>query len=139
MTSNGAPDFDRSADIVVVGFGCAGLAAAITAWRAGAETIVLEKQAADAHTPSTRMSGGMMMATTDVAKATAYLDRCAGGMVPRDVSEAWAARAIGLIEWLHEIAPELDLARVGGAEHPNSRVRMRSASTSRAARRRDST
>lgn len=118
MTSKGVPAFDRSADIVVVGFGCAGLAAAITAWRAGADTIVLEKQSADAHTPSTRMSGGMMMATTDVAKATAYLDRCAGGMVPRDVSEAWAARAIGLIEWLHEIAPELDLARVGGAEHP---------------------
>jgi succinate dehydrogenase/fumarate reductase flavoprotein subunit len=118
MTAGAAKAFDRSADIVVVGFGCAGLAAAITAWRAGAETLVLEKQPADAHTPSTRMSGGMMMATTDVAKAAAYLDRCAAGMVPRDVSEAWAARAIGLIEWLHEIAPELDLKRVGGAEHP---------------------
>lgn len=110
--------FDQSADIVVVGFGCAGLAAAITAWRAGAETLVLEKQAADAHTPSTRMSGGMMMATTDVERATRYLDHCAGGMVPRDVSAAWASRATTLIDWLHEIAPELDLNRVGGAEHP---------------------
>ena len=118
MGSAGTRAFDRSADIVVVGFGCAGLAAAITAWRAGAEVLVLEKEPADAHTPSTRMSGGMMMATTDVGKATAYLDRCAGGMVPRDVSEAWARRATGLIDWLLEIAPELNLARVGGAEHP---------------------
>lgn len=119
MTSSGPMTFDRSTDIVVVGFGCAGLAAAITSWRAGAETLVLEKQSQDAHTPSTRMSGGMMMATTDVGKATRYLDRCAGGMVPRDVSKAWAERAIGLIDWLHEIAPELDLRRVGGAEHPD--------------------
>ncbi|MGO4388694.1 FAD-dependent oxidoreductase [Microvirga sp. 2YAF29] len=119
MTSASHMTFDRSADIVVVGFGCAGLAAAITAWRAGAETLVLEKQSPDAHTPSTRMSGGMMMATTDVEKATRYLDHCAGGMVPRDVSEAWAIRALGLIDWLHEIAPELDLCRVGGAEHPD--------------------
>ena len=109
--------FDRSADIVVVGFGGAGLAAAFTAWRGGAETIVLEKQAEDAHTPSTRMSGGMMMATTDVEKAATYLDRCAGGMVPRDVSLAWAQRATTLIDWLLEIAPDLNLQRVGGAEH----------------------
>lgn len=111
--------FDQSADIVVVGFGCAGLAAAITGSRMGAEVLVLEKQPQDAHTPSTRMSGGMMMATTDVEQATRYLDRCAGGMVPRDVTEAWARRAMGLIDWLHEIAPELDLRRVGGAEHPD--------------------
>ncbi|WP_438362851.1 FAD-dependent oxidoreductase [Nioella halotolerans] len=116
----GAADmnFEHSADIVVVGFGCAGLAAAITAWRAGAETLILEKQAQDAHTPSTRMSGGMMMAATDVAGATGYLDRCAGGMVPRDISAAWARRAMTLIDWLHDIAPELDLRNVGGAEHP---------------------
>lgn len=110
--------FDQSADIVVVGFGCAGLAVAVTAWRAGAETLILEKQAPDAHTPSTRMSGGLTMATTDVAKAATYLDRCAGGMVPKDVSEAWAARATGVIDWLHAIAPELDMRPVASAEHP---------------------
>ncbi|MCB1388675.1 MAG: FAD-dependent oxidoreductase, partial [Rhodobacteraceae bacterium] len=110
--------WDRSADLVVVGFGCAGLAAAITGWRAGAEVLVIEKQAQDAHTPSTRMSGGMMMAVTDAARATDYLDRCAGGMVPREISAVWAERAVGLIDWLTEIAPELDLRRVGGAEHP---------------------
>ena len=111
-------DFDHSADIVVVGFGCAGLAAAITAHRNGADVLVLEKQAEGAHTPSTRMSGGMMMATTEAEAATTYLDRCAGGMVPREVSAAWAERALTLIDWLHEIAPELDLRRVTGAEHP---------------------
>jgi len=116
---NSAPaEWDLSADLVVVGFGCAGLAAAITGWRAGAEVLVLEKQAEGAHTPSTRMSGGMMMAVTDPGPATDYLDRCAGGMVPRGVSAAWAERAVTLIDWLTGIAPELDLRRVGGAEHP---------------------
>ena len=116
---NSAPaEWDLSADLVVVGFGCAGLAAAITGWRAGAEVLVLEKQAEGAHTPSTRMSGGMMMAVTDPGPATDYLDRCAGGMVPRGVSAAWAVRAVTLIDWLTGIAPELDLRRVGGAEHP---------------------
>jgi succinate dehydrogenase/fumarate reductase flavoprotein subunit len=119
MAGRAEAAFDHSADIVVVGFGCAGFAAAVTAWQAGAETIILEKQAHDAHTPSTRMSGGLIMAATDADKASTYLDRCAGGMVPKDISDVWATRALRLIDWLNEIAPDLRLSRIGGAEHPD--------------------
>jgi len=41
--------WDREADLVVVGFGGAGCAAAIEAHTAGAETIILEKQSREFH------------------------------------------------------------------------------------------
>ena len=111
-------DHDHEVDVVVAGFGGAGLAAAVTAQRMGASVLVVEKQAQGQHTPSTMMSGGIVMAVNDAERATDYLDHCAGGMVPRDVSAAWAARATGVIDWLHGLDPTLDLRRIGSAEHP---------------------
>ena len=109
--------FDRECGLLVVGFGGAGIAAAVTARRMGASVLLVEKQPRGRHTPSTKMSGGLVMAVSDHAAATEYLDRCACGMVPRDVSAAWAGRALSLVDWLHELAPGLDLRRVGGAAH----------------------
>lgn len=108
----------RDADLLVVGFGAAGAAAAITARRRRASVLVLEKQSPDAHTPSTRMSGGLIMTVTDAQAAAAYLDACAGGMIPFPVSRAWADRASELADWLAEMAPGLALSQVGGAEQP---------------------
>jgi succinate dehydrogenase/fumarate reductase flavoprotein subunit len=109
---------DLEADVVVVGFGAAGMAAALSAAARGADVIVLEKQPSDAHTPSTRMSGGVIMAVNDTARAARYLHCCAGGMVPEEVCFAWAQRAAALLDWLDEIAAgeELALVRIGGAE-----------------------
>lgn len=107
------------ADIVITGFGGAGAAAAIAARRRGASVVVLEKQAADRHTPSTRMSGGLVMGAHNTEAAAAYLDACAGGMIPAEVSRAWAERAVALPGWLQGIDPDLALARIGGAEHPD--------------------
>lgn len=103
-------------DLVVVGYGAAGAAAALTARRAGASVVLVEKQPRDRHTPSTRMSGGLIMVVEDSVSGTDYLDHCAGGMVPRDVSARWAERATGLEGWLSELG--LPTARIGGAEHP---------------------
>lgn len=104
-------------DIIIVGYGAAGIAAAITAHDAGAEVVVVEKGPADAHTPSTRMSGGMVMVAFDAAEATAYLDACADGMVPIDVSAAWAQRALHLEAWMAETIGGLDMVATAGAEH----------------------
>ncbi len=102
--------------VLVVGFGAAGASAAITARRLGASVLVLEKQAVAAHTPSTRMSGGLIMGMTDADAGARYLDLCAGGMIPGAVSAAWARRAVELRDWLDELVPELELSAIGGAE-----------------------
>lgn len=109
---------ELSADLVIVGFGAAGMAAALAAAARGADTLVLEKQPCAEHTPSTRMSGGVIMTVSDVAAAACYLHACGGGMIPEEVCAAWAERAARLPEWLAQVgaAEQLALVRIGGAE-----------------------
>ena len=101
--------FDETYDVVVVGFGAAGTAAAITACDAGASVVLVEKNPEHRHTPSTRMSGGMVMTVTDVDAGTRYLDACASGMVPFDVTHAWSERAASLPQWFEDV--------IGGPGH----------------------
>lgn len=103
-------------DLLVVGFGAAGAAAAITARDLGASVLVIEKQSEDAHTPSTRLSGGMIMTVADPTAGGRYLDQCAGGMVPTAVSQAWADRAAQLRGWLADTVPEVPFSFTGHAE-----------------------
>ena len=112
----GTADQDE-ADLIVVGFGGAGAACAIAAADHGAEVIVLEKQPEDRHTPSTFMSGGIVMGVDDVDRATSYMDRCAGGMIPIAVTRAWATMAADLVGWLDRIGADLALVKVGEGEN----------------------
>ena len=107
----------ETADLVVVGYGAAGIAAAVTARDSGASVIVIEKNPERRHTPSTRMSGGMVMVATDADAATEYLHACADGMVPRRISEVWAERAAELESWMRDTVGGLDMAPATGAEH----------------------
>jgi succinate dehydrogenase/fumarate reductase flavoprotein subunit len=115
MVRTAASDLD--VDLVVVGFGGAGAAAALRAAELGASVAIVEKQPENRHTPSTAMSGGLIMGVNDIDKATEYLDRCAGGMIPRGVSRAWAEKALHLVDWLDRQGTDLRLRRSGGAEH----------------------
>jgi succinate dehydrogenase/fumarate reductase flavoprotein subunit len=91
------------ADLIVIGYGAAGIAAALTASRHGARVVIIEKQPADAHYSSTRMSGGLIMGANDMEKATRYLDACSGGMIPLDVNRAWAERAVRVKDWMQTV------------------------------------
>lgn len=118
VASGTGQGWDEVADVVVVGYGAAGSAAAITAHDRGASALLLEKQDPAAHTPSIRMSGGIVLCMNDAEAGARYLDACAGGLVPEAVSRAWAARAARLRGWLDEVAPQLGLAHVAGPERP---------------------
>jgi succinate dehydrogenase/fumarate reductase flavoprotein subunit len=109
--------WDEEADLVVVGYGAAGATAAIAAAESGANVLVLEKQAEGQHTPSSKMGGSQIMVVTDVEKATRYLDRCAGGMVPRAVSHAWAKKALTVLDWIGHVS-DVKYEPGIGAEHP---------------------
>src|ERR1051326_6302305 len=102
---------------VCAGAGAAGAAASTTAADAGADVVLLEKQPASWHTPSTRASGGQIMSVIgDVERAVTYMDRCAGGMIPLEVTRAWATSAVDVVQWLEGVA-DIELNRVTGAEH----------------------
>jgi succinate dehydrogenase/fumarate reductase flavoprotein subunit len=105
-------------DLVVVGFGAAGAATSIAAADGGADVVLLEKQPAEWHTPSTRASGGQCMSVSDVEAATRYMDRCAGGMIPLAVTRAWAERALDVVDFVQNVVG-LEMVKVAEAEHPD--------------------
>ena len=109
--------WDDEADLVVVGFGAAGGGTSIAASEGGADVLLLEKQPAEWHTPSTRASGGQIMSVSDVEAATVYMDRCAGGQVPLEVTRSWAEKALEVIDFVHDVVG-VEYIWLTGAEHP---------------------
>ncbi|MEI9927020.1 MAG: FAD-dependent oxidoreductase [Sphingomonas sp.] len=107
---------DIETDLIVVGCGAAGMAAAITAGRRGARVAIVEKQPADALYSSTRMSGGLIMGANDADAAVRYLDACGGGMIPTDVNRAWAERAVAVREWMRGIG--IESLHIAGGWYP---------------------
>jgi len=100
----------REFDVVVLGCGAGGVAAALGAKRNGADVLVLERQGPEKHTPSVRMSGGWLMTMTSAKEGAAYLAACAGGQVDETLFLPWAERNVRLKEWLDHIGVQLILA-----------------------------
>jgi succinate dehydrogenase/fumarate reductase flavoprotein subunit len=94
------------ADVVVVGYGPAGAAAAIAAHDAGARVLVLESTAQGGG--NARYSGGFLFDIPGPA-TVAHLDALCFGRTPRPVLDAYAAGLHGLDGWLHSL---------GGATQP---------------------
>ena len=69
-----APDkWTVEADVVVVGFGAAGMAAAVTAHDLGAKVVLLEKAPEGEEGGNTRVAGQGYLNTSSVEHAIAYL------------------------------------------------------------------
>jgi len=101
----------KEADVVVVGYGGAGVVTAITAHDAGAKVLVLEK-APFRGGGSTSICMGVCASPTNVDDAVAYLwEGCggndAGGSVtPKDVIVAWAEEVCKNKEWWDKMGIE---------------------------------
>ncbi|NPV07391.1 MAG: FAD-binding protein [Anaerolineae bacterium] len=109
--------WDRETDVIVVGYGGAGAAAAITAHDEGAEVIILEKT--DAGGGSTYYSGGYFVSPTDVEGAKAYLTHCAiaGAGQTFELDDAfltaWAEEAVRNVEWIESIGGAAEVSLRG--------------------------
>ncbi len=85
------PNWDIEADVVVVGFGAAGVAAAVTAHELGAKVAILEKAPDGEHGGNTRVAGQGYLNTSDVEPAIDYLTAlCGPYTVPPTMMRVWA-------------------------------------------------
>ncbi|CAH1664789.1 MULTISPECIES: FAD-dependent oxidoreductase [unclassified Chelatococcus] len=119
MRASPPADADHEADIVVLGYGVSGMAAAITAAKRGASVIVVEKQPQDDHKATLRMAGGIWMHLTDKDAGARYLERCYAGFVPPDLTHVMAERIATLRDWLASVDPDLPWVKINTAEHPH--------------------
>ncbi len=95
-------DFD--ADVVVVGFGAAGVAASVTAHDLGAKTVILEKAPEGEHGGNTRVAGQGYLNTSSAEAAAAYLNALCGPFtVPAAMVTAWADEMGRNNDWLRSL------------------------------------
>lgn len=106
--------WDAQTDVLVLGFGAAGCAAAIEAHDGGAEVLVLEKAPAGKEGGNTRVSGGAWFANRDPDRAAVYLNGlCAGYRLPEAVVRTWADETYRNTEWMrHKVGARVEA--VGG-------------------------
>lgn len=129
MAASGEDKFDASADVVVVGLGGAGAAAAITAADNNASVIILEKQPLSSLRSNTRMSGGWVHCPDkdgnkeELRKyfralfSAKYDDKPSVGEeddVSNGMAEYWVQYTPELVTWLQSLDPELKGKKFSG-------------------------
>jgi succinate dehydrogenase/fumarate reductase flavoprotein subunit len=83
--------WDAEADVVVVGFGAAGCATAVTAHDLGAKVLILEKAPEGEHGGNTRVAGQGYLNTSSTEMAATYLNAlCGPYAVPEAMVRVWA-------------------------------------------------
>jgi succinate dehydrogenase/fumarate reductase flavoprotein subunit len=116
------PRWNVEADVVVVGFGAAGMAAAVTAHDLGAKVVILEKAPEGQEGGNTRVAGQGYLNTSSAKDAAAYLTALCG---PFTVSEAivkvWAEEMCQNNAWLESLGgdPQEHQHPPVGIEFPN--------------------
>jgi succinate dehydrogenase/fumarate reductase flavoprotein subunit len=94
-------NWDLEADVVVVGFGAAGAATAVTAHELGAKVVILEKAPEGQEGGNTRVAGQGYLNTSSVGDAIAYLTAlCGPYTVPEAMVRVWAEEMCKNNAWL---------------------------------------
>lgn len=114
MTTD-TPVWDVEADVVILGMGAAGCAAAIEAHDAGARVLILEKLHGGLEGGNTRVSGGAWFHNLDTERAAVYLNSMSGGFpLPQPIVHAWAEETARNTAWVEKTLG-VATAQVGGA------------------------
>jgi succinate dehydrogenase/fumarate reductase flavoprotein subunit len=93
--------WDIEADVVVVRFGAAGMAAAVTAHDLGARVVILEKAPEGQEGGNTRVAGQGYLNTSSADQAAAYLTAlCGHYTVPEPMVQVWAEEMCRNNAWL---------------------------------------
>ncbi|GAB2658815.1 FAD-dependent oxidoreductase [Prescottella soli] len=107
----GVAGFDEEFDVVVVGSGAAGAAAALGAHQAGASVLVVEKCDEATAGGNTRVSGGGWWVNRDPERAQVFLRSLNGAFpVADDVVEAWAAETAENSRWLEDLGADVAMS-----------------------------
>jgi succinate dehydrogenase/fumarate reductase flavoprotein subunit len=97
-------EWDVDADVVVVGFGAAGVATAVTAHDHGAKVVILEKAPEGQEGGNTRVAGQGYLNTSSADKAAAYLTAlCGPYTVPASMIAAWSEEVCKNNAWLESL------------------------------------
>lgn len=97
----------ETVDVVVVGMGSAGLAAALTAHDAGADVLVLEKTSPQHAGGNSRVSGQVWFNPDDVDLARRHLHAMSWQYsVPDELAGVWASETSRNTEWLLGLAEQ---------------------------------
>jgi succinate dehydrogenase/fumarate reductase flavoprotein subunit len=93
--------WDMETDIVVVGFGGAGVAAAVTAFNLGSDMLILEKAPEGKEGGNTRIAAQGYLNTSSAEKAATYLKAlCGPYAVPDEMIRAWSEEMCLNNDWL---------------------------------------
>ncbi|MBP3700588.1 MAG: FAD-dependent oxidoreductase [Lachnospiraceae bacterium] len=112
--------YDEEYDVVVIGHGFAGAAAAITAAQEGAQVLMLEKAPETAAGGNSRVCGQQILAPTDVERAISYFDKIFEGYdYDKDLLRVTVEGMAQLGDWLKEtFDPNMDLQDLMYPEFP---------------------
>ncbi|MFC1905088.1 FAD-dependent oxidoreductase [Chloroflexota bacterium] len=113
--------WDREFDVVVVGYGAAGAATAITAHDAGASVLILEKAPEGEEGGNSRVAGQGWFNPAPVDRAITYFNAlCGVYTVPEDMVRVWAEEMGKNTDWVRSFGGNPVETRTGpeGAEHP---------------------
>lgn len=92
-------------DVIIVGYGGAGAAAAISAHDSGAQVIILEKMAAGGGN-SLASSNGILIPTD--MKAVQYFKAIYAGNTGRDIVQTFIKNGLTVENWIHELGSETE-------------------------------
>lgn len=111
--------WDRVVDVIVVGQGAAGCAAALASSEAGAEILVLEKMPEGRDGGNTRVSGGIWFHHRDPEGIATYLRAMCGDYpVPDEVIRVWAQETERNSAWLESLGASIGVHGEYVPEYP---------------------